>query len=234
MFDSFRTYLAIAPPGWGSGPACYLVNSSAINTTNVTFQIPPSVGPDGSAYSIATMEFNQNPNAVGPSGYEYSNTFALTNGTGAWSKAELAGQILGDADNLPCSAYNCARNCTETFYPANVNNTDAAEKTYKCTAACPGVTYEPLAELLAEECSEAPVSQASSVCAAASTATASISSTATATTTSPGTASRTGSSSSTLAAATASKSSGTGSQISAEGAVLVSSFIASIFAAFSV
>jgi hypothetical protein len=47
QFDSFRVYLSIAPPGWGSGPACYLANTSAITTTSLTVQIPASVGPSG-------------------------------------------------------------------------------------------------------------------------------------------------------------------------------------------
>lgn len=220
-------------PGWGSGPACYLVNSTAINTTSLSFEIPPTVGPDGSSYSIATEEFNQDPYANGPSGFEYSNDFILTNGTGSWSKAELAGQTIGDADKVPCTAYNCARNCTETFYPANVNNTDAYESTYKCTAACPGVTYESWAEVLAEECSVATGgSSSSSVCAAASSASAlaTASSTASATTTGSATASRTASTTS----ATPTQSKSAGSQISAGGVALISTLLASVLAAFSV
>lgn len=150
MFDSFRTYLSISAPGWGSGPSCYLINSSAIATTDITFQIPASVGPDASSYSIVTMEFNQDPYADGPSGFEYSSDFTFTGGTGAWTAAELAGQDVGDPDNVPCSAYDCARNCTQTFFPANVNNTDAYKSTYECTAACPGVTYISWDDLVAE------------------------------------------------------------------------------------
>ena len=150
LFNTFRVYLSMSVPGWGSEPSCYLVNSSAIATTQLTFQIPASVGPDASSYSIATMEFNQNPYAGGHSGYEYSNDFAFTNGTGKWTAAELAGQKVADPNNVPCSAYNCARNCSQAFYPANVNNTNAYKSTYECTAACPGVTYVSWAELQAE------------------------------------------------------------------------------------
>jgi hypothetical protein len=141
MFDSFRVYLSISAPGWGSGPSCYLVNSSKIATTDLAFQIPASVGPDASSYSIVTMEFNQDPYGDGPSGFEYSNDFTFTGGRGVWTASEIAGQIVGDADNVPCSAFDCARNCSQTYFPANFNNTDAYKSTYECTAACPGVTY---------------------------------------------------------------------------------------------
>ena len=242
MFDSFRVYLSISAPGWGSGPSCYLVNSSAIATTELTLQIPASVGPDASSYSIVTMEFNQNPYADGPSGFEYSNDFAFTNGTGAWSKAELAGQGVADPDNVPCSAYNCARNCSQAFYPANVNNTDAYKSTYECTAACPGVTYLSWADMLAQDGGSA----SSSVIDAdtqstTSSGTASTTPKATTTTTRTGTlatASTTGKSSSaststtsTSSATTASKSASAGSQASVAGLTLLSTLLVSVITA---
>lgn len=149
MFDSFRVYLSLTPPGWGSGPACYLVNTSAINTTSLTVQIPASVGPSdpsSQGYSIATMEFNKAPNAEsGPSGFEYSNGFDFVGGTGKWSDYELAGYGVAEIDYLPCSAYDCARQCAQKYYPDNVSSQSATayEPTYDCIAACPGVSYPP-------------------------------------------------------------------------------------------
>lgn len=149
MFDSYRVYLSLTPPGWGSGPACYLVNSSAINVTSLTFQIPASVGPSDSlsqGYAIATIEFNQDPNANnGPSGFEYSNYFDFVGGTGKWSEYELAGYVVGIIDLLPCSAYDCARQCSQKYYPGNVNGNSASayKPTYDCIAACQGVSYPP-------------------------------------------------------------------------------------------
>jgi hypothetical protein len=149
MFDSYRVYLSLAPPGWGSEPACYLVNTSAINVTSLNIQIPASVGPSDSSsqgYSIVTIEFNQDPNAEsGPSGFEYSNTFDFIGGTGKWSDYELAGYITAGIDYVPCSAYDCARQCSQKYYPDNVSSQSpsAYEPTYNCIAACPGVSYPP-------------------------------------------------------------------------------------------
>jgi hypothetical protein len=149
MFDSFRVYLSITIPGWGFGPACYLVNTSAINVTSLNVQIPASVGPSdysSQGYSIATMEFNQDPNADnGPSGFQYSNNFDFVGGTGKWSDYELAGYSVAEIDYVPCSAYDCARQCSQKYYPGNVESKSisAYEPTYNCVAACPGVTYPP-------------------------------------------------------------------------------------------
>jgi hypothetical protein len=231
-FSSFRTYLAITAPGFDLVPACYLVNSSAINTTSLSFEIPASVGPDGSSYSIATMEFNQNPYASGPSSYEYSNSFILTNATGSWTAAELAGKTVGEPDNVPCTAYNCARNCTQTFYSANNDTAAGTKSTYECTAACPGVTYESWVDLLEDECkTDAGTASSSSACAAASSASVSAASSASVAathTTSPPT---TSTSSTTSATSTPTKSKSGGSQISAVRVTLLSTFV---LAAFSI
>ncbi|RDW77781.1 hypothetical protein BP6252_05834 [Coleophoma cylindrospora] len=151
QYTNYRVYLSISPPGWGSNPCCWLVNSSAIDVVDLKVQIPASVGPSASNYSIVAMEFITDSELYGSytSGFEYSRDFTLTGGTGVWSAYETSPSgpfALGDADNIPCSAYECARNCNQQFYPANLGddpNTyeSAYESTYKCVAACPGVTY---------------------------------------------------------------------------------------------
>jgi len=149
-FADFRVYLSTTPPGWGSGPVCWLVNSTKISTTEVTINIPASVGPDADTYMITTMEFNPDPDMDGPSGFQYTKDFSFTGGTGFWSEYETSGHGIGDADNIPCTAYACARNCSQAFYPANAadddndSNADITpyKNTYECVAACPGVTYE--------------------------------------------------------------------------------------------
>ncbi|KAM0283168.1 hypothetical protein ACHAQH_002650 [Verticillium albo-atrum] len=140
-FEKFRVYLATTPPGWGSGPACYLVNATAIDETIVKVTIPASVVPDGSDLMISTMEFNDDPSLDGPSGFQYSDEFTLEGGKGEWSKPELEGMGVGDADSIPCEAYACARDCTAKFYPDNKEDESAYQKTYECTAKCPGVDY---------------------------------------------------------------------------------------------
>lgn len=149
-FTKYNVYLSVSPPNWGSNPVCLLINGSDIHTTSVTVQIPASVGPNASNYSIVTAEYNTNIYSNGPSGFEYSNDFTLTGGTGAWSEYETdprGPMSLGDEDCIPCSAYDCARQCNQKYYPANFDQSntglyeEAYEATYKCVAACPGVAY---------------------------------------------------------------------------------------------
>ncbi|EGY22104.1 hypothetical protein VD0002_g3337 [Verticillium dahliae] len=140
-FEKFRVYLATTPPGWGTGPACYLVNATAIDETSVKVTIPPSVVPHGSDVMISVMEFNEDPSLDGPSGFQYSNEFTLNGGKGEWSKPELEGFNIGDSDTIPCEAYACARDCMVQFYPDNKEDESAYKKTYECTAECPGVDY---------------------------------------------------------------------------------------------
>ncbi|KAM0322032.1 hypothetical protein ACHAQA_009775 [Verticillium albo-atrum] len=140
-FEKFRVYLATTPPGYGTGPACYLVNATAIDKTTVKVTIPASVVPDGSDLMISTMEFNEDSSLDGPSGFQYSNEFTLEGGKGEWSKPELEGFVVGNADTVPCDAYACARECETKFYPDNRDQEAAAKKTYECTAKCPGVDY---------------------------------------------------------------------------------------------
>jgi hypothetical protein len=179
MFDSYRVYLSLTPPGWGSGPACYLVNSSAINVTSLTVQIPASVGPSdysSQGYSIATMEFNQDLYANnGSSGFQYSNNFDFVGGTGKWSEYELAGFVVGNFDWIPCSAYNCARQCSQKYYPDNVNSNsiDTYKTTYDCLTACPGVSA-PSWDLISGGGSGGGSSGGSSVGVGASTSTTSL------------------------------------------------------------
>jgi hypothetical protein len=134
----------MTPPGWGTGPACYLVNSSSISTTSVTVQVPASVGPSGSQYySISYMQFNTDPNSeYSSSGFGYSSTFTFSGGTGAWSDYEKSGHSVFSADDLPCTAYDCARQCLQKYYPADVSEDDMTgyKSAYGCYKACPGVS----------------------------------------------------------------------------------------------
>ena len=145
-FTNYNVYLSVSPPGWGSNPVCVLINGSDISTTDFTVKVPASVGPSGSNYTLVTMEYNSDLNADGPSGFEYADDFTLTGGTGVWSAFETdpkGPRGLGDPDAIPCSAYDCARQCNQKFYPENFSGDDmtANKNTYECVAACPGVTY---------------------------------------------------------------------------------------------
>ncbi|KAI9731301.1 MAG: hypothetical protein M1834_005204 [Cirrosporium novae-zelandiae] len=123
-FDSFVVWLAMTPPGWGTGPVCSLSNDSIpIDTTSLTLTIPADVGPSGYYYSLSVAEYGGH--GGGESGFQYSNDFKLVGGTGEWSEEELDGYVLwGDPSGLPCDAVACVRQC------------DGDDS---CAAKCPGV-----------------------------------------------------------------------------------------------
>lgn len=148
QYTSFRVYLAIIAPSSSNSlnpanPSCYLINSSSITTSALNLTIPSSVGPDGTAYHIATLEYSTvRPHPPPPSSYELSPIFTLYNTTSSWSPADLAGAYPPFPDLLPCDAYDCARQCLASGFPQNVNGTEAGfADTYRCMAACPGVDY---------------------------------------------------------------------------------------------
>ncbi|KAH7369617.1 hypothetical protein BKA65DRAFT_486651 [Rhexocercosporidium sp. MPI-PUGE-AT-0058] len=103
-----------------------------------------------------------------------SNVFSLTGGTGKWTAADLSistnsdfknaeeeqdnspKQVYAYADpvNVPCTAWDCARNCTSTY--AGENSTiriqgeeypTAFRDTWNCIGGCQGVTYPAFHEL---------------------------------------------------------------------------------------
>jgi hypothetical protein len=156
QFTTFRIYLAIIAPTSSYipnpvQPSCYLVNATSITTSVVNLTIPTSVGPDGTSYHIGTLEYNTHPNPPPPSSYSFSPTFTLYNTTSSWSNADLNGDYPPFPDLLPCTSYDCARQCLSSTFPQNINGTEAGFKgTYECMAACPGVTYPSWAEVQKE------------------------------------------------------------------------------------
>ncbi|PSS06933.1 hypothetical protein M430DRAFT_37584 [Amorphotheca resinae ATCC 22711] len=158
QFSTYRIYLAIVAPSSSNiphslEPSCYLVNATSINETSPEILIPPSVGQDGTSYSIVTMEYSTDPHGARPSGYEYSTEFQLLNTSGTWTRAEIHGVVPLFPDLLPCTAYDCARQCMQTYYPGNVNGTFGEagfRDTYVCVANCSGVAYPPWEAIEAE------------------------------------------------------------------------------------
>ncbi|EME45092.1 hypothetical protein DOTSEDRAFT_43502 [Dothistroma septosporum NZE10] len=132
--DNYRVYLAAALAG-SNGPTCYLVNSTTLNeSVNVT--IPASVGPTANYYSIAIADITTGQAAT------FSNRFNLTGATGEYSDYEdhLGGSPFWSADDLPCSAYQCARQCAQDSYPEDLTETNAYNTMKKCILGCKGVT----------------------------------------------------------------------------------------------
>ncbi|CAH0047201.1 unnamed protein product [Clonostachys solani] len=188
-FTNFNVYLATTPPGWGTGPVCLLANGTKIDTTSVKVTIPADVVPSDAKLKITTMEWNSDPKKDGPSGFQYSNTFSLQGGTGAWGKSELAGRGFSDMDTVPCSAYSCIRKCNDDGFDEMTKLGDSEDieaykavykPIYECMTKCPGTTMPSWDTLIkADEDTESSSSTASS----SKTKTASSSSTSTGTAT---------------------------------------------------
>lgn len=70
--------------------------------------------------------------------------FNLTGGTGVPSEYEthLGGAPFWDADDLPCSAYNCARQCAQASYPDDLTEQSAYNTMKTCILACPNVSAD--------------------------------------------------------------------------------------------
>lgn len=73
---------------------------------------------------------------------DYSNKFSFTGGTANTTEYEkhLDGSPFWDADDLPCSAYECARECADASYPDDLTDKTAYNTMTECINACPGVS----------------------------------------------------------------------------------------------
>lgn len=148
-YPGVRIYLATTPPGWGTGPACYLVNYTDIDTSGMTFDVtvPASALADGSDASLSYSFISED--GYSSETYSYSNDFTLEGGTGDWSALELNGWVISNPDFCPCSAMQCSRQCSDKYYPDGDLSADEDSDTvsanyldwYNCLSACPGTSY---------------------------------------------------------------------------------------------
>lgn len=132
--DEYRVYLAAALAGV-NGNTCYLINSTTLSdSVNVT--VPADVGPSANYYSIAIADLTTGQAST------FSNRFNFTGATGNYSEYEnaLGGSPFWSADDLPCSAYSCARDCAQDGYPEDLTNTTAFNTMKSCILDCNGVT----------------------------------------------------------------------------------------------
>lgn len=114
----------------------WLSNSTTLAATS-NFTIPAEVGPSASYYSIGIGEVDGDEDDI-----DYSNRFTFTGGTGNYTQYEtdLKGQPFWDANDLPCSAYACARECVDASYPDDLTDSKAYNTMKDCVNKCPGVT----------------------------------------------------------------------------------------------
>ncbi|KAI7360671.1 hypothetical protein KC354_g8680 [Hortaea werneckii] len=132
--SGYRVYLAARLSG-SNGPTCYLQNSTTLfSPANVL--IPSDVGPSGNYYSIAISDLSTSQGAT------YSNMFNFTGGTGNYTAYEnnLGGASFWSADDLPCSAYPCARARAMASYPNDLLDQDAYDTMKECINDCSGVS----------------------------------------------------------------------------------------------
>lgn len=113
----------------------YLINSTDL-TSPVNLTVPAVSGPPADYYSIAVADLTTSQGAT------YSNRFNFTGGTGNYTAYEshLDGAPFWDADDLPCSAYACARTCAMASYPDDLTQTSAHTTMVNCIMSCKGVT----------------------------------------------------------------------------------------------
>ncbi|KAH6867811.1 hypothetical protein B0T10DRAFT_314837 [Thelonectria olida] len=113
-FSFYRVYLALEPPGWGTGPVCWLAYKESLDTTQVNITIPADVAPDKSRIRISTSLFKNG--ASRGNGYSYSSRTTLLGANGTWSQRELDGWVISDENRVSCWALGCARRCHEYYY----------------------------------------------------------------------------------------------------------------------
>ncbi|KAI6864123.1 hypothetical protein KC343_g2873 [Hortaea werneckii] len=132
--SQYRVYLAARLSG-SNGPTCYLQNSTTLSSP-INISIPSDVGPSGDYYSIAISDLSTSQSAT------YSNMFNFTGGTGNYTAYEnnLGGASFWSADDLPCSAYPCARDCAMASYPDDLTDQDAYDTMKECINDCSGVS----------------------------------------------------------------------------------------------
>ncbi|KAM0201731.1 hypothetical protein ACHAPQ_007646 [Fusarium lateritium] len=112
--NAFRVYLALTPPGWGTGPVCWLAYQVDIDATQVNITIPADVAPDKTRVRLSTSFMKKGASRT--QGFSYSSRTLLLGGNGTWSQRELDGWVIGDAEEISCWAYGCARSCEDQYY----------------------------------------------------------------------------------------------------------------------
>lgn len=143
-----RVYLALTPPGWGTGPVCWVVNyTDPSSASQVDVTVPAAAAPDGSVLSLSYSFVDDQ--GYSSATYGYSNDFTLQGGSGNWSAMELNGYGISSPDYCPCTSLQCARDCSDKYYPSgelslneqNDIDEDVYLAWYDCVSTCPGTTY---------------------------------------------------------------------------------------------
>ncbi|KAM0433291.1 hypothetical protein ACHAPT_004167 [Fusarium lateritium] len=113
-FNAYRVFLALEPPGWGSGPVCWLAYSVPLDVEHVNITIPADVAPDKTRIRISSSLYKRGESRV--NGYSYSSRTTLLGANGTWSQRELDGWDSSDENRISCWAFGCTRKCHERYY----------------------------------------------------------------------------------------------------------------------
>ncbi|KAL4732585.1 hypothetical protein ACLX1H_001603 [Fusarium chlamydosporum] len=120
--DAYRVYLALTPPGWGTGASCWLDYMVPLEETQVNITIPPDVVPDNTRYRLSTALVSSKRPKNPITGYDYSGRSIITGANGTWGKAELDGRSMGNCDEVSCVAYACVRDCYDQYWKGDPND----------------------------------------------------------------------------------------------------------------
>lgn len=113
-FNAYRVYLALEPPGLGTGPVCWLAWSVPLDTDRVNVTIPADAAPDKTRVRISASLYKRGQSHV--NGYSYSIRATLLGANGTWSQRELDGWDSSDENRISCWAFGCTRRCHERYY----------------------------------------------------------------------------------------------------------------------
>ncbi|KAH7215010.1 hypothetical protein DER44DRAFT_763337 [Fusarium oxysporum] len=133
--NAYRVYLALTPPGWGTGPVCWLAKEVDIDVTQVNITIPADAAPNQSRIRISTAFLKKG--APRSMGFSYSSRTTLVGANATWSQKELDGRSHIDAEEVSCWAFGCARTCQETYYTTkDEEDGPIGTKAYACIKQC--------------------------------------------------------------------------------------------------
>ncbi len=131
-----------------------LLPSFDLSTLSTSVTIPSSIGPSGAYYALAFLPVSLSNPQWPYSLPEYSPFFFLANATSAFSSYEVpdrtdqplswafAEYSFSTAADIPCTAYDCVRQCAGKQAPTQQAWANDTVWT-NCLATCPGVEIDP-------------------------------------------------------------------------------------------
>ncbi|CAG9990412.1 unnamed protein product [Clonostachys byssicola] len=130
-YNGYRVYLALTPPGWGTGPECWLADNLDLRPQQVSVIVPSDVVPNGTKVQFAASLIKKGQENA--HGFFYSNKVIFQQGNGTWSQRELNGRNMADENIVNCQALGCVRRCNDQYYTGEESSEKAADD---CSNQC--------------------------------------------------------------------------------------------------